>query len=63
MPIRHVPQQVTETESLKRELDMKERMITKLINTVKEIFTVNIRVLNLDLFLLAKTKSKLIFQT
>ena len=33
---------VTEIESLKRELDMKERMITKLINTVKEVFTVNI---------------------
>ena len=33
---------ITEIESLKRELDMKERMITKLINTVKEVFTVNI---------------------
>ena len=56
---------ITETESLKRELDMKERMITQLFNTVKEISTVNIhRVLNLDLFLLVKTKLKLIiFQT
>ena len=33
---------ITEIESLKRELDMKERMVTKLLNTVKEIFTVNI---------------------
>ena len=31
-----------ETELLKRELDVKARMITKLLNTVKEIFTVNI---------------------
>ena len=33
---------VTETESLKRELDIRERMVTPLLNTVKEIFTVNI---------------------
>ena len=33
---------INETESLKREPDMKERMITELLNTVKEISTVNI---------------------
>ena len=33
---------INETEPLKRELDMKERMITQLLNTVKEISTVNI---------------------
>ena len=33
---------VTETESLKRELDIKERIITKLFNTVKEISAVTI---------------------
>ena len=33
---------ITEIESFKRELDMKERMITILLNTVKEISTVNI---------------------
>ena len=33
---------VNEIESLKGELDMKERMITQLLNTVKEISTVNI---------------------
>ena len=33
---------ITEIESLKRELDMKERMIIKLLNTVKEISTVSI---------------------
>ena len=33
---------INEIESLKRELDMKERMITQLLNTVKEISTVNI---------------------
>ena len=38
-------------------------MITQLLNTVKEITTVNITVLNLDLLLLVKTKLKLlIFQ-
>ena len=31
-----------EIESLKKELDMKERIITQLLNTVKEISTVNI---------------------
>ena len=33
---------ITEIKSLKRELDIKERMITQLLNTVKEISTVNI---------------------
>ena len=33
---------MNEIESLKRELDIKERMITQLLNTVKEISTVNI---------------------
>ena len=33
---------INEIESLKRELDVKERMITQLLNTVKEISTVNI---------------------
>ena len=33
---------INEIESLKKELDMKERMITQLLNTVKEISTVNI---------------------
>ena len=33
---------IMEIESLKRELDVKERMITQLLNTVKEISTVNI---------------------
>ena len=33
---------INEIESLKRELDMKERMITQLLNIVKEISTVNI---------------------
>ena len=33
---------INEIESLKRELDMKECMITQLLNTVKEISTVNI---------------------
>ena len=33
---------INEIESLKRELDVKERMITQLINTVQEISTVNI---------------------
>ena len=33
---------VNEIESLKRELDVKERMITQLLNTVKKISTVNI---------------------
>ena len=32
---------MTEIESLKWELDTKERMITQLLNTVKEISTVN----------------------
>ena len=32
---------ITEIKSLKRELDIKERMITQLLNTVKEISTVN----------------------
>ena len=33
---------ITEIKSLKRELDIKERMTTQLLNTVKEISTVNI---------------------
>ena len=33
---------ITETESLKRELDIKERMITQLLIPRKEISTVNI---------------------
>ena len=33
---------ITEIKSLKRELDIKERMITQLLNTVKEVSTVNI---------------------
>ena len=33
---------ITEIKSLKRELDIKERMITQLLNTVKEISTVNV---------------------
>ena len=33
---------ITEIEALKRELDIKERMIAQLLNTLKEIFTVNI---------------------
>ena len=33
---------ITEIESLKREVDIKERMITQLLNTVKEISAVNI---------------------
>ena len=33
---------ITEIESRERELDIKERMITQLFNTVKEISTVNI---------------------
>ena len=33
---------ITEMKSLKRELDIKERMITQLLNTVKEISTVNV---------------------
>ena len=33
---------ITETESLKRELDIKERMITQLLIPWKEISTVNI---------------------
>ena len=33
---------ITEIKSLKRELDIKERMIRQLLNTVKEIPTVNI---------------------
>ena len=33
---------ITEIKSLKREYDIKERMITQLLNTVKEISTVNI---------------------
>ena len=33
---------ITQIESLKRELDIKERMITQLLNTVKEISTVTI---------------------
>ena len=32
---------ITEIKSLKRELDIKERMTTQLLNTVKEISTVN----------------------
>ena len=58
---------ITEIESLKRKLDIKERMFTKLLNTVKEISTVNITqsfITNLDLFLLVKTKlSLIIFET
>ena len=33
---------ITDIESLKRELDIKERMITRLLNTMKEMSTVNI---------------------
>ena len=33
---------ITEVKSFKRELDIKERMITELLNTVKEISTVNV---------------------
>ena len=33
---------ITEIESLKREVDIKERMITQLLNAVKEISAVNI---------------------
>ena len=72
---------ITEIESLKRELDMKERMITQMLNTVKEISTIKMtgsafsipryvygryffHGIELDLFLLVKTKLKLIiFQT
>ena len=32
---------ITDVESLKRELDIKERMIMQLLNTAKEISTVN----------------------
>ena len=34
---------INDIELLKRELDIKERMITQLLNTVKEISTINIR--------------------
>ena len=50
---------ITEIESLKRKLDIKECMFTRLLNTVKEISTVNITqsfIINLDLFLLVKMK-------
>ena len=58
---------ITEIESLKRKLDIKECMFTRLLNTVKEISTVNITqsfIINLDLFLLVKMKlSLIIFET
>ena len=56
---------ITEIKSLKRELDIKERMITQLLNTVKEISTVNItQSAKPRPILLVKTKLKLkIFQT
>ena len=56
---------ITEIKSLKRELDIKERMTTQLLNTVKEISTVNItQSAKPRPILLVKTKLKLkIFQT
>ena len=40
--IHSITNYITEIKSLKRELDIKERMITQLLNTVKEISTVKI---------------------
>ena len=56
---------ITEIESLKKELDMKEHMITQLLNTVKEISTVSVTQSSKPRrILLVKTKLKLIlFQT